>query len=165
MKDSEINHNKMNSVTKINVVNVRKQELVKKGYTDFEEWIVGKDNVYIGRNMSHYITGATGSIWGNPFVVANPNKNHKSNMRTYTPVKLGYSLVKPGYTPVKLGYSLVKPGYTLDESLAKYRQYIESTPELTKRLHELKGKTLGCWCKPNRCHGDILVELVEKYCN
>lgn len=27
----------------------------------------------------------------------------------------------------------------------------------------LKGKTLGCWCKPEACHGDVLVELVTKY--
>jgi hypothetical protein len=26
----------------------------------------------------------------------------------------------------------------------------------------LKGKVLGCFCKPKECHGDILVELVEK---
>ena len=24
---------------------------------------------------------------------------------------------------------------------------------------------LGCWCKPEGCHGDILVELVEKLCS
>jgi len=23
-------------------------------------------------------------------------------------------------------------------------------------LIELKGKTLGCWCHPKQCHGDIL---------
>lgn len=26
---------------------------------------------------------------------------------------------------------------------------------------ELEGKNLGCWCKPEACHGDILVELIE----
>jgi hypothetical protein len=26
---------------------------------------------------------------------------------------------------------------------------------------ELDGRTLGCWCKPLACHGDILVELLE----
>ena len=41
---------------------------------------------------------------------------------------------------------------------------------LLKDLHELKGKTLGCWCKNfggggKRCHGDILLELIEIYCN
>lgn len=25
-----------------------------------------------------------------------------------------------------------------------------------------QGKTLGCWCSPKKCHGDILVELIEK---
>ena len=24
----------------------------------------------------------------------------------------------------------------------------------------LKGKKLGCWCKPECCHGDVLVELL-----
>ena len=23
---------------------------------------------------------------------------------------------------------------------------------------------LGCWCKPEACHGDVLVELVNQYC-
>lgn len=27
-------------------------------------------------------------------------------------------------------------------------------------LPELKGR-LGCWCKPEACHGDVLVELLE----
>jgi len=27
----------------------------------------------------------------------------------------------------------------------------------------LAGKTLGCFCKPKRCHGDFLVEQVKKY--
>jgi hypothetical protein len=26
---------------------------------------------------------------------------------------------------------------------------------------ELKGKKLGCWCKPNACHGDVLAELAD----
>jgi hypothetical protein len=28
-------------------------------------------------------------------------------------------------------------------------------------LPTLKGKTLGCWCKPEACHGDVLVEFIE----
>lgn len=34
--------------------------------------------------------------------------------------------------------------------------------ELLQQLPELKGKTLGCWCKPGKCHGDILLELIKK---
>lgn len=33
---------------------------------------------------------------------------------------------------------------------------------LLKDLHELKGKTLGCFCKPLSCHGDILVRLADE---
>lgn len=29
-------------------------------------------------------------------------------------------------------------------------------------LSELKGKTLGCWCKPNPCHGDVLLTLLKE---
>lgn len=50
------------------------------------------------------------------------------------------------------------------EVIEKYRQYILNKPELLKDLHELKGKKLGCYCKPFSCHGDVLEELVKQYC-
>ena len=49
---------------------------------------------------------------------------------------------------------------TRGKVLRLYREYIQSRPDLMASLHELKGKTLGCHCKPKPCHGDILVELV-----
>lgn len=30
-------------------------------------------------------------------------------------------------------------------------------------LAELRGKRLGCGCKPKPCHGDILADLVNRY--
>jgi hypothetical protein len=42
----------------------------------------------------------------------------------------------------------------------KYEAWIRTQPELLGALHELKGKTLGCWCKPHACHGDVLVKLL-----
>lgn len=42
-----------------------------------------------------------------------------------------------------------------------YEQWFWTT-ELPKSLHELKGKTLGCYCKPLRCHGDFLAKEVDK---
>ena len=36
------------------------------------------------------------------------------------------------------------------------------TCELDDSLPELKDKTLGCWCKPEKCHGDVLVELIDR---
>lgn len=35
-------------------------------------------------------------------------------------------------------------------------------PKLLNSLHELKGKTLACFCAPKACHGDVLLELANK---
>ena len=51
---------------------------------------------------------------------------------------------------------------TRAEAISKYREYILNNNELMDSLDELKGKKLGCYCKPKSCHGDILVELIEK---
>lgn len=34
-----------------------------------------------------------------------------------------------------------------------------------ERVKELHGKTLGCFCKPKKCHGDILAKLAEELNN
>lgn len=52
---------------------------------------------------------------------------------------------------------------TREEAVQKYREWIMTQPDLLKDLHELKGKTLGCWCHPQACHGDVLVELANMY--
>lgn len=41
----------------------------------------------------------------------------------------------------------------------KYRLWINTQPNLLLDLHELTGKTLGCFCSPKSCHGDVLAEL------
>jgi hypothetical protein len=46
-----------------------------------------------------------------------------------------------------------------------YRKWIFLRPELLKRLPELRGKRLGCWCAPQACHGDVLVELINSMGN
>jgi hypothetical protein len=33
---------------------------------------------------------------------------------------------------------------------------------MTQLATELKGKVLGCWCKPDACHGDVLAELADE---
>ena len=50
---------------------------------------------------------------------------------------------------------------TRAEVIAKYKEYIISNPVLMNMLPTLKGKTLGCFCKPQACHGDVLVQLLE----
>lgn len=44
-----------------------------------------------------------------------------------------------------------------------YIQRIENSRSLMTKLRDLRDKTLGCWCKPGSCHGDLLVELYEKH--
>jgi hypothetical protein len=62
--------------------------------------------------------------------------------------------------PFRLGMNETR-GATLE----KYREYfynrLRSDPEFKERIESLKGKTLGCFCKPNPCHGDIIKEYLD----
>jgi hypothetical protein len=50
----------------------------------------------------------------------------------------------------------------LEQSLSLYEEYVQNNSELMASLHELEGKTLGCWCKPGICHGDILLDIKKR---
>lgn len=49
-----------------------------------------------------------------------------------------------------------------EEVIEKYRVWIETQPALLASLSELRDKVLGCWCAPQACHGDVLVELANR---
>ena len=52
---------------------------------------------------------------------------------------------------------------TRTEVLEKYKVYIHEkikNPEFAAQLYALRGKNLGCWCAPDPCHGDVLLELI-----
>ena len=51
---------------------------------------------------------------------------------------------------------------TRKDVINKYRKWILVQPDLVNSLPELKDKVLGCWCKPNSCHGDVLADLANK---
>jgi len=59
--------------------------------------------------------------------------------------------------PFKIG----KP-YTRDEAIRLHAEWIVTQDALLDQLDELRGKTLGCYCKPESCHGDILLYLANK---
>jgi hypothetical protein len=56
--------------------------------------------------------------------------------------------------------------------IGKYREWLEGTlhiprleeqrQEILRRLPELKGKYVWCYCAPAACHGDVLVELANR---
>lgn len=48
------------------------------------------------------------------------------------------------------------------EVIEKYEKYIRNNKKLLEDLSELEGKTLGCYCKPKLCHGDVLIKLIEE---
>ena len=66
--------------------------------------------------------------------------------------------------PSKYGnpFTIGKDG-TREEVIIKYEEYLLNNPTLLQDAKkELVGKTLGCWCSPQACHGDILVKHIQK---
>lgn len=53
-----------------------------------------------------------------------------------------------------------------DQVIELYREYFSKRmavdKEFARRIRGLKGKRLGCFCKPKVCHGDIIVEFLER---
>lgn len=46
-------------------------------------------------------------------------------------------------------------------AIQKYKQWLETQPQLIKKISQLKGKILGCYCKPLSCHGDVLADIAD----
>lgn len=59
----------------------------------------------------------------------------------------------------------LNPGESRGTTLERYKEYfynrLKNDPEFKKRIEGLKGLTLGCFCKSNPCHGDIIIEYLE----
>ncbi len=51
------------------------------------------------------------------------------------------------------------------DTLKCYKEYfyerIENDQEFYNNVCNLYGKTLGCFCKPKPCHGDLIVEWLK----
>ncbi len=112
-----------------------KVENIRPKYKNLKEWMSDPNNVYIARKGVVFIDGVRYPEESSIF--ANPYKIDKDGTR--------------------------------EEVIEKYKIYIEdmisNNVEIKKKLLELEGKNLGCWCKPLWCHGDILLELIQKYKN
>lgn len=55
--------------------------------------------------------------------------------------------------------------YERAEVIRKYKEYfykrINDDPDFKLAVEGLRGKKLGCFCKPKACHGDVIVEYLE----
>jgi hypothetical protein len=48
------------------------------------------------------------------------------------------------------------------EVIAKYRAWIVRQSSLIAALHEFRGKHVVCWCAPERCHAEVLLQLANR---
>ena len=100
-------------------------------YNDLKDWMNDANNEYIGRARIVFINGTR--FPQSASIWANPFKVGKDGTR--------------------------------EDIIIKYETYIkqklENSSELTSALKELKNKNLGCWCKPEACHGDVLSKLIN----
>lgn len=100
-------------------------------YNNLKEWMEDSNNVYIGRKGIVFIDGIRFPKHNSPF----------ANI-----------------------YKVGKDG-NLETVLDKYEKYIteklKKEKELMVQFQLLRGKKLGCWCSPSRCHGDVLISLLN----
>jgi Domain of unknown function (DUF4326) len=57
-------------------------------------------------------------------------------------------------------------GMGREDAVQKFQKYfadrIEKDSEFRQRVLALKGKRLGCFCKPKACHGDVIADWLNK---
>ncbi len=110
-----------------------KVKYIRPEYNNLKEWMDDNKNVYIGRAGIVFVDKKRYPTQSSKF--ANP-------------------------------YKIGKDG-TREEVIAKYKEYItkklDNDESLVNELISFKEKKLGCWCYPEMCHGNILLELINNY--
>ena len=126
------------------VVNIRVANLRKQGYANLEEWTKKPQNVYIGRH--NHRVGAKMSLWYNPFSI-NAERTREDVLNLYRKyLRSDKFLLKIVHKRIEERRGLViPPGEGLEAVLGQ-------------ELATLTGKQ-GCWCAPEGCHGDVLMEM------
>ncbi len=64
------------------------------------------------------------------------------------------------------GNPFPKSIYGLEGCLERYKEHFtkrvnDPGDNFKEKIEELRGKVLGCYCKPERCHGDIIVAYLD----
>ena len=117
----------------MSVVNCKVKYIRQNGYDNLEEWMKDNNNIYIGRKGIVFINKQRFPSESSPFC----------------------NIYKIGIDGDR------------DEVIQKYKNYIVSKiknePSFKDQLLRLKNKNLGCWCSPDKCHGDVLLELIHEY--
>ena len=115
----------------MSIVNCR-VKYIRPEYNNLKEWMEDDKNVYIGRAGIVFIDGKR--FPQRPSDFANP-------------------------------FKIGKKDGTREEVTAKYKEYmierLDTEEGVFAELRKLKGKNLGCWCHPEPCHGNVLLELIK----
>ena len=106
---------------------------IRPEYDNLEDWMKDPNNEYIGRGGVVFINKIR--YPSKSSIWANPYKIDKNTCR--------------------------------EEVIAKYDVYIrnklKNDVELVEKLQNLKNKKLGCWCYPEMCHGNVLIQVINEY--
>ena len=119
----------------MSVVNVKVAH-IRPQYKDLRDWMSHEDNVYIGRG-------------GVVFVVAND----------------GSKVRWPKSNSVWCNKNKVTTAMSRDEAIAAYEKDLDvllEDEDNRTEFTQLRGKNLGCWCKPERCHGDVILRKLDE---
>ena len=49
----------------------------------------------------------------------------------------------------------------IEEYVVYFYDKLKNDEEFKQKILELKGKTLGCFCSPKLCHGDIIAAFLD----
>jgi CxxC motif-containing protein len=141
------NHQRMvQTITKILnnsgcIVNVKAAHIRPK-YNNLEEWMADSNNVYVGRH-------------GRIFIITK-SKTGETEKKIY---HYSQSIFHNPY--------VIDDEYDRNSVIDKYFHYLvnrlDTEPDLVRQLNALTGKNLGCWCKPDRCHADVLLKVAMFY--
>ena len=147
-----------------------------------------RNSTVILNTIKHTIDMERDSNGHSPPVVDTPTAKEGANLRSENFANLiGGKRVsvkrKYGETwDIYIGHKFKRAGYDFDESIwanpynRAFRDglitrqeavelcliHVLRSPELVRKLPEIRDKILGCWCEPGElCHGDILIMLAN----
>lgn len=116
----------------MSVVNCKVKYIRDGGYSNLKEWMEDEENVYVGRGGIVFIDGKR---------------------------------FPPNSSPFANKWKVGRDG-TREEVLEKYEKWLNEKlrddSKFRKKFFLLKGKNLGCWCHPERCHADIILSKLNQ---
>lgn len=63
--------------------------------------------------------------------------------------------------PSKFGNPFDVKTYGRGKCIELYREWIKTQPLLIKEIEKLKGKDLVCWCWPEPCHAEVIMQIAN----